>query len=103
MVAPEYHTVVSDPNDSTTPEDRAERLKTYLEANMEPGTKFEDGRAAIGWRKSTRVEVTNLDKIPLDFVKVIQEPRKTDIKQALQSGREMEGAELVTRTGISIR
>lgn len=87
-------------------ERKAEWLRTYLENNMEPGTKLKDGRAIIGWRQSSTVEVTcKTEDLPGDLlrIKTTIEPNKEAIKVALAAGREIAGCSLVTHHNLQIK
>ncbi len=87
-------------------ERKSEWLRTYLANNMEPGTNLKDPRAAIGWRKSSAVEVTiDPEQLPenLRRTKVIIEADKAAIKINLESGQVIEGCALVQRFNLQIK
>lgn len=86
---------------------KVERMKTYLhdmldEAQLDKvkGTLF-----TIGFRKSTSVNVLDLDTLPeaLKRTKTIVEADKTAIKDALKQGLDVPGAVLVDKRNLSIR
>ena len=86
-------------------ENKAERLKEWLQGILQ-GEKFKDSRCSISYRKSERVDFSdsfNFDTLPDSMKKVTIEPRKTEIKEFLKAGGEIEGVELVESSNIQIR
>lgn len=83
-------------------ENKQERLSNYLQKYLN-GSKFETAKCKISYRKSEKVEVSNLDSIPERFLKVTVEPKKSDIKQALKDGEAIEGATLVQTISMTIK
>lgn len=79
------------------------RLTNYIEANLPVGTKLRDDRVSLGWRKSTAVEVTDESLIPEECWRVKREIAKSEISAALKEGREVPGAQLITRNRLSIK
>ena len=59
----------------------------------------------ISYRKSESVEVTNQDLIPSKFIKKIVEekPDKVAIKEAIKSGKDVSGVNLVTNYNLQIK
>lgn len=59
----------------------------------------------ISYRKSTSVDVYDIDSIPKEFIKTKIElnPDKTAIKNAINSGKEVKGAKIVTNYGIQLK
>lgn len=59
----------------------------------------------ISYRKSTSVDVYDLNAVPKEFVKIKTEtsPDKTAIKNAINDGKEINGAKLVTNYGIQLK
>lgn len=59
----------------------------------------------ISYRKSTSVDVYDLNAIPKEFIKVKTETSadKTAIKSAINDGKEVSGAKLVTNYGIQLK
>lgn len=84
-------------------ENKAESLKKYLSEFMNGG-KFKTARVQIGWRKSKQVQVNDISKITTDYLK-FSDPTvdKTKIKKAIESGAEIEGAELIEINNIQIK
>ena len=83
-------------------ENKADRLKMYLSDALQ-GNKFETARVAMSFRKSTSVEIQDVDKLPEKFCKTKIEPDKTAIKTALRAGVEIAGAELVEKQNLQIK
>lgn len=84
-------------------ERKAESIKQYLEKVL-AGQKFETSRAVCSFRKSQKVEITDLDKIPDDYLKYSQPTAdKTAIKAAIKDGLTIEGAELVDSISMTIK
>lgn len=85
-------------------EKKAESLKNYLAWALQ-GEKFSTPRIAMSFRKS---EVVNIpDEALLDdrFVNItmVKKPDKKLIKDTLKAGREVPGAELVTKQNLQIK
>jgi predicted nucleic acid-binding Zn-ribbon protein len=82
-------------------------LRKYLESSLEPGEKFKDACAEITWRKSSSVEiVSDLDTFVgayPNLCKVKYEPSKTAIKEAIESGELVIGAEIVEKKNLVIK
>lgn len=85
-------------------EKKAESLKKYLATALD-GKPFESTRVACSWRKSTKVDVFDQEKLEPYFlnVKTDIKPDKTKIKNAIDSGIEVAGARLVESNNIQIR
>ncbi len=86
-----------------TCENRAEWLKGYLQKNLD-GEKFKTAKVSISYRKTQSVNVTDIWKIPTEFLKIADPtPDKVAIKEALKAGKAMEGAELVDNISMTIK
>lgn len=83
-------------------ENKVTSLKKYLAACIGDET-FKSPRAAISWRKSTAVNITDIDAIPEQYRKITVDANKTDIKAALKAGETVDGAELVENKNIVIK
>ena len=86
-------------------ENKAERLKEWLQGILQ-GEKFKDSRCSISYRRSERVDFSDsfdLNTLPDSMKKVTIEPKKTEIKEFLKGGGEIEGVELVESSNIQIR
>lgn len=86
-------------------ERKAESLRQYLIANIEPGVKFEDQRAKIGWRKSEGVKLScPVMDLPEEYIRFKEpEPRLDELKKAVKSGVVIDGVELETKQNIQIK
>lgn len=83
-------------------EKKAEYLKSLLQYSLN-GQKFESIANKITYRKSVAVNVTDADKLPEDFIIIERKPNKKAIKEALEEGEIIDGAELVKNINIQIK
>ena len=86
-------------------ENKAESLKTWLSGILQ-GEKFKDSRCAISYRKSERVDFAdnfNFDTLPDYMKKVTVEPRKSEIKEFLKAGGEIDGVRIEENTSMTIK
>ena len=86
-------------------ENKAESLKEWL-AGILQGEKFKDSRCAISYRKSERVNFSdnfNFDTLPDYMKKVTVEPKKTEIKEFLKAGGEIDGVRIEENTSMTIK
>lgn len=84
-------------------ERKAESLRKYLDEAL-AGQKFETPRCVVSFRKSQKVEITNFDKIPDDYLRYkTPEPDKAAITAAIKDGLTVEGCELVDSVTMSIK
>ena len=85
-------------------EKKAESLKGYLTYALD-GEKFSTPRVAMSFRKSESVVIPDDAIVPDEYcnISVIKKPDKTVIKKALKEGKEVLGAELVTKQNIQIK
>lgn len=85
-------------------EKRAERLSDWL-AEILAGEKFRSPRAEVSFRKSTTVEVEDVQALPEELltVKLEYKPDKQAIKLRIKSGEELPGCSLVEKSNIQIR
>ena len=83
---------------------RIESLKSYLTYALD-GQKFSTTKCAVSFRKSEKIEITDEAILPKDYVTetVTIKPDKTAIKNAIKSGQEVSGAQLVENLNISIK
>jgi len=82
---------------------RADRLEELIRAYVPAGEKLRDERCEISWRKSTAVEVSNENLIPLDYMRVQTSVDLKAIGAALESGEKVPGAELVHRQKMQVK
>ena len=84
-------------------ERKAESIKKYLEKEL-AGQKFETSRAICSFRKSQKVEISDITKIPDDYLKYsLPTADKVAIKAAIKDGLTVEGAELVDSISMTIK
>lgn len=78
-----------------------ESLKNYL-AYACQGVNFTTARLKISFRRVERVEVEDVSKIPVEFIRVKQEPEKDELKKAIKAGIVIEGVTLVEDKSMSV-
>lgn len=85
-------------------ENKAESLKRYLSQQLN-GQKFTTTRTSVSFRKSSSVEVLDLDKLPTEYRKEVRTfvADKTEIGKALKAGQEVDGAVLVQSLNLQIK
>ena len=86
-------------------ENKAESLKQWLQIVLD-GDKFKDARCSISYRKTERVVFDDgfcFSSLPTQFRRITVEPKKTEIKDYLKTGAEMEGVQLVTTNSMQIK
>ena len=86
-------------------ENKAESLKEWLTGILQ-GEKYKDSRCAISYRKSERVNFSdnfNFDSLPDYMKKVTVEPKKTEIKEFLKAGGEIDGVRIEENTSMTIK
>ena len=86
-------------------ENKAESLKEWLQSILQ-GEKFKDSRCSISYRRSERVDFAdnfNFDTLPDYMKKVTIEPKKTEIKEFLKGGGEIEGVRIEENTSMTIK
>lgn len=81
-----------------------ENLKNYL-ATCLNGEKFKSALASVSYRNSTSVEVNaSASDLPSDLCRWKDpEPDKAAIKAALESGKEIPGCALITKTSVIVK
>ena len=87
-------------------ENTAERVKTYLSAYLPAGTKINEARVVIGWRKSEAVKINDGIAVPREYCRIIPEtvePDKIALKSALKSGVEIAGVSIEEKQNIQIK
>ena len=83
---------------------RIEWLKKYLADNL-GAKKYVTKRAEVSFRSTKAVEIVDEDKLPDEYkkIKTTYTPDKKSIKQAIESGNPVEGAELVVRRSTIVK
>jgi hypothetical protein len=86
---------------------KAERLGAYLSDQMlfSGRNSYESARCKVSFRQSMAVQIDDEQALPQEYfrIKTESEPDKTMIKDALQEGREVPGARIVTRQNLQVR
>lgn len=84
-------------------ESKAQYLKDLLDRELK-GQKFNTVKASISYRKSTSVEVQDVDKLPEEYRKTVTtvSADKAAIKEAFKRG-DVSGATLVESNNIQIK
>ena len=88
-------------------ENQIERLKNYLSMNLQEAgyTKFETSRVVLSFRTSKAIEIAEGTELDEEFltVKVTKEANKKALKEAIETGFEIEGVKLVEKKNIQIK
>lgn len=85
-------------------ENKAESLKRYLDSALK-GQKFNTTKVAISYRKSTSVDVLDVEKLPEAYRKTVTtvSADKMAISAALKAGELVDGATLVEKNNIQVK
>lgn len=88
----------------TTKMNRLDRIGEYVSRTL-GGKKFETPKVAFSFRKSEKVDVVNEDLVPENFCdfETKRKVRKTDIKAAIKSGKDVPGCVLVESKNLQIK
>lgn len=80
------------------------RLKDTLLQAVKTFGDFKVGTHSFGTRKSSRIEVEDVNGLPKEFkiIKVTESADKTALKKALQSGETIDGVELIEIQNLKI-
>lgn len=84
-------------------ENSAEKLSDRLLQSVINHGAIKTDFVSISTRKSKSVSITDEAVIPAEFLRVKTEPNKTAIKEAIESGMEVEGALIVENYSLNIR
>lgn len=84
---------------------KIERMKAYLHDMLEDAQidRVKGLKYTIGFRKSEKVAVTDVDALPERFLRIKREPNLTALKEALKAGQAFEGVSITTNRNLSIR
>lgn len=85
-------------------ENRKQSVRNYLAYAIGEGNTFK-GVSSVSWKESSSVQVPDVQHIPLQYIreKVVKEPDKVSIREALESGVKIEGCSIVTKKSIVVR
>jgi hypothetical protein len=86
-------------------ENEIDRIKNYLSMAVDTFGNFETGLHKISNRISKSVEITDCNQLPKEYLKEKIEisADKTAIKKAIESGVNISGALLVTKSNLQIK
>lgn len=88
-------------------ENKIERLKAYVAQDLiaHGESKKESARVVFSFRTSKSINVTDEDKLPvyLKTEKVEWVPNKKAIKEAIEGGEEVAGAEIIVNQNLQIK
>lgn len=86
-----------------TAERKAESIKNYAQRSL-AGEAFKTPRVAVSYRKTQSVNITDPWHLPDKFI-ILQEPKanKKLIKEALKLGVNIQGAEIIENTSMTIK
>lgn len=79
-----------------------ERVKELIKSVLN-GEKFKTSKVSIYYMETDAVEILNPEKIPAEFIKVVKEPKKNEIKKAIKSGTAVDGAQLKKNVSMVIK
>ena len=67
--------------------------------------KFKTAKVVLGYRKSSSVEVPDIEKLDKEYIKIKTEvsPDKTAIKDAIKNGKEVIGAFIKNKINLSVK
>lgn len=87
-------------------ENKAQWLESYLQEQLQKTGNLKStmlyGPHKLTYRKGVSTEVTDVNALPIEFLKTKIEADKTAIKKALQEGIEVTGARLVDTTSFKV-
>jgi hypothetical protein len=82
---------------------KAERIKEYIDYNLQEGENLSDTRAVLSYRKSTQVVIDVLtEDLPPEAIKIAVSPNKEAIKEAIKAG-DCHYAHMETHQNLSIK
>ena len=86
-------------------EARAERFKERIKEAMmlTNQQKVDTGLFKLSLRKTKSVTISDLSKLPVEFLKVKVEPNKAEIKKAIKNGQVVLGAELTEGRSVIVK
>lgn len=65
--------------------------------------KVKTEKFTFSFRKSSKVEVSDIDSLPQQFIKVERTISRSELAKALKAGEQIEGAQLIENQSLSIR
>ena len=87
-------------------ENKAESIRDYLQRQLD-GAKFQTPKVAISYRNTKSVEINEAkfwESNPnILFIRTKTDPDKAAIRQAIEDGHEVPGAEIVVKSSMQVR
>lgn len=85
-------------------ERKIQSIKDYIQFVL-GGEKFETAKCAISYRKSSKVEIDDIEQVPEDYIRleIKKSPDKTAIKKAMNEGAEIAGCHVVECNNMTIK
>lgn len=83
-------------------ENKSNRLKEFLKMHMDVSEKIKTPRVVISFKKSTRIEADE-SILPKKWLVITTKADKTAIKEALQNGKKIKGAQIVENYSLQIK
>jgi hypothetical protein len=84
-------------------EKQAESIRDYLRTAVKEGEKLKDANTQIGWRKSTRAIIDNVNAIPDLYCAIERKVNVANVKKVLMDGEKVPGAHIEQFQNIQIR
>lgn len=81
------------------------RMKQAIAETLENSgqDKVKTEKFTFSFRKSSKVEVSDIDSLPQEYVKVERTISRAELAKALKAGEQIQGAQLIENQSLSIR
>ena len=83
-------------------ERRMEFCKNFLTIQLN-GEKFGTALVSVYYQTTSSVDIQDESAIPAEYIKTVSTPMKTEIKKAIQAGKEVPGCVIMKTTSTVIR
>ena len=83
-------------------ERRMEFCKSFLTMQLN-GEKFKTALVSVYYQTTSSVDIQDESAIPAEYIKTVSTPMKTEIKKAIQAGKEVPGCVIKKTTSTVIR
>lgn len=86
-------------------DNRIEWLKGYLNIYCDKDKRYEDSTTIVSWRKSKYVHIVDESVIPEKYIvtTIAKSPNKLEIRRALDSGEDVQGAIVMENQSLQIK
>lgn len=86
-------------------DNKQKSLKQYLSwyLNLKGYNKFNTDLVKFSFRSSKSVQITDINKLPADCIKIEKKEDKTAIKKLILAGEVVEGAELIENKSLQVK